>query len=493
MKNLLKSSFLLGGTELALVLISIVRSKYLAVNIGPFGLGLYGLMSSFILLITTFCGGWFGQAYIKFVAEYHYDKRRDRIEKMHSFAFTITCLLIPVFIALLFFYKTEIKSNFLSKEILDFHYAIFCSLFIVNSLKSVFAYYLNATMLIKETAKSKFLTTIIEFISIIVLVYCFNVTGFFVSILISGLISLFIFYFIAKNHIATKFDISTFKDPEAKRLAKYGSLNIFLLFLNNITQYAFRFLVLNLLNVASVGLLHATTSLATYLGILNRGADFTYVPTMSQNLSIDERNKVLNEYLRFNIVSSTIVCSGAILFSTELVRIFYTEKFSDMASFFFVFVIAHYLTVFVIAFQSIIIGTNNYKIHTSVVIVTNIIWIVTPIILMKQFGIMSIGIGLIIASIWSVAINFNFLRKQFGTKISQRVYMGIILSSAIFFISISSSYLTIISKVVVLSLECLPLIYILEKSEQKRLFSNPVFSRMQDLGASIYRSIKWHS
>ena len=50
MKQLLKTTAALSTTEVVLMVVALIKNKYLAVAIGPEGFGIYGLLLSFFNL-----------------------------------------------------------------------------------------------------------------------------------------------------------------------------------------------------------------------------------------------------------------------------------------------------------------------------------------------------------------------------------------------------------------------------------------------------------
>lgn len=469
MKSLIKSSAILGGAEIAIVIINIVRAKYLAITIGPEGLGVFSVLSSFFLLLSAFCGGWLSQAYIKYVAEFEKENKYQLVQKVHTFAFTIVVLLALIFTVTLLVFKEAIKINFLSQDILDHYYAIFLAVFLINSIKSIDEYYLNATQKVKETALAKFITVIVEVISIVFLVYFFSLIGFFVSLLISACTSLVVFKHYTSRNVKTTFSLKSFREKEAKDLTKVGSSNILLLFINNLSQYLYRYIILTYLSFSFVGLFHAANSLMGYLGVINRGANFSYGPIMCQNLTTNERNKALNDYLRFNLISGTIVSSSAMLFVNQAIVFFYSNKFVGLSEYAPYFILAQFLAGLVVAFQSIVVGANEYKVHTIVVIGTNILWIVIPLLFIKELGIASIPLGMVMASIWSILFNFLYTKKKFGIEISKVVLKSILISVAFLAMAFFVRNESISIKIMLLVLIVAAVTFMANRSERKKI------------------------
>jgi hypothetical protein len=106
-------------------------------------------------------------------------------------------------------------------------------------------------------------------------------TGYFLSILFSGIFSLFLYWKSTRGLVNTKFIFPNIKEQITIKLLKFGGVNFFLLIITNISEYFQRILVLTTLNIASVGLMQVANSILTYMGIANRGSLFYNDPKMS--------------------------------------------------------------------------------------------------------------------------------------------------------------------------------------------------------------------
>lgn len=465
MHKLLKSSFLMGSTEIALILINILRSKYLAVTIGPEGLGAYSILNSFFLMASAFCGGWFSVSYIKYVSKYYALNDKHKVDNIHNSAVIVTILFVLILAPILILYKDYIIRHYLSPEILDFHYGIFTAIFITTSFKYIYEYHLNATIKIKETIKAKIFTNITEFLSILIMVYFFNLIGFYLSLLISSIFGLIIFRFFTKTHLKQKIYINKSDLIESKEFVITGSKNIPLLFINNFSQYFFRVTILNSLNFASVGIFHAVNNLSTYIGIFTRGSNYSYIPNMNKEITNIERNNILNDYLRLNTSIGLILTTLSIFTFDFLIKLFFSKQFSTTEEFSHLFLIAQYLTIFVYALQAIILGINNYKSHFIVVIITNLIWIFFPLFFIDKMGLKSIAVSFIIANLWSILYNYFYLKNKIKIKIDLKVIVFTVLYISFIIIAVIIKKNSLFVKSSLLIFELFVISLLLKKNE----------------------------
>jgi O-antigen/teichoic acid export membrane protein len=435
LKQLVKSASLIGFTEVAMVVVSIVRNKYLAVTIGPEGFGVYSLLSSFFGFMSIFAGVWLATPTMKYISEYNSNNDKDSVQKVFDFSFVIVFFVATLITILFFVFAKVIKNAFLSPEVIFLHYALFAASYISTSLTSVFRSLFQAFKLIKKVVIIRIISNIFNLITVVILVYFFDLSGFFINILVSSLFLLFLFWRDGKNIVKVRIVKLNFKEQISKKILSFGSVNIFLGFINLFSEYLRRIVIIRYTNMSVLGLFQASFGLTKYLGVISDGANFYYVPKMSENMSMGERNKALNDYLRIILLSGSLFSVVAILFGRMAINILYAKSFLPLADVFYIFVIAQFLVSIQLGFQGIIVGMAKLRIHSVVTTITHILIVVIPLLLLKKYGLWAVGFGAVVASAQHILINFTYLRKRIGIKI--RLDNIILILMAVLFIGMS--------------------------------------------------------
>ena len=191
MKDIIKSSTLLGSTEVAVMAVSVVRAKYLAISIGPAGYGEYALLASFFTIVTAICGGWIARGTIKYIAEYRYKEDLSSVFKVFNYSISLALILGSIATLLIFVFHDFVRVHFLSPEIILWHFSLFTASFLATSLTSFFGWLMQGFLMVKQTALLKIYTSLFNLISIFAFVYFFELTGYFLSILVSAFFGLF--------------------------------------------------------------------------------------------------------------------------------------------------------------------------------------------------------------------------------------------------------------------------------------------------------------
>ncbi len=478
MKALAKSSALIGSTEVALTLVSIIRAKYLALSIGPEGYGEYSLLNSFFSVLTALCGGWIARGTIKYIAEYKQKSDLESVEKVHNISLSIVLLLGTLFTTLVLVFSEFVRVHFLSPEIVIWHYYLFAASFLVNSLTPFYAWLLQGFLMVKKTVFLRIYSTLFSFVSILVLVYLFELTGYFLSILFSGIFSLFLYWKSTRGLVNTKFIFPNIKEQITIKLLKFGGVNFFLLIITNISEYFQRILVLTSLNIASVGLMQVANSILTYMGIANRGSLFYNDPKMSQEITNDDRNKELNNYLRFNLLFGLPAALFIILYSKELISLLYSKDFTSLSPILFFFIVAQLIQFMLGGLHSVLLGKALLKVHSFVSVLSAALIVLIPYFFISEYGLGAIGAAILISNSISFLIDYFYLNRKIGICIFPNVLWLIIIGTIFITLSYPIQYNNIFIRSFYFCVLILFLVLTLSKNERLKL-KTAIFNKLQ--------------
>lgn len=409
----------MGSTQLSLIIVSIVRNKYLAINIGPEGFGLFSLLSSFFQLGDIIAGAGLGTATIKYISECNRNKDKEGVQNIFDFSFSVVFILAFIVTIIFILFYNFFKEVFLTDSVSFFYYVLFASSYFGTILSSVFISLLNGLILTNSMAKRKFFTSVFNLCSILVLVYFFQLTGFFLSILLTSIFSLYLFYLASIKVINVKFIRPKFSSSIAKKIMSFSFVDFFLIFINYGTTYLQRIIVVRVLDMSSLGIYSSALSFNKYLGVVSDGSLFYFFPKMSESLSTDERNKVLNDYFRLTIMPSVLISLFAILLGPYVIPLLFSSKFNELNKIFYVFVLAQFVLSVQTGYMYTVVGMAKLKIHTIATIIAHLIIVIIPFLFIQQFGVIILGIAMIVSSSIHILINSIYLYLGYKTHMSK--------------------------------------------------------------------------
>ena len=478
MKNLFRTTFAITATEIAIMFVALVKNKYLAINIGPEGFGIYGLLQSFFAFIAVFSGSWMAGGATKYIAQYDNQNDTSSVNKVYSFSISVTLFLCVTIVIILLVLQKTIISVFLDKEILKTYYILFSIAFIGNSIRPVALALLQGLQKVRSVVISRILISVFDVIVVVVLVFLFGLTGFFIGILLTSIFAgIFLFWQIHKES-GGKFLFPDFKDLITKNLMKFGSFNFFLVFISFGSIYLQRFIVAQYLDMTSVGLFFAGIAFIQYLGIFNKGAGFLYYPNMSRTMENKTRSDQLVRYFRYILLFNIPISVFAILFGKNLILLVYSKDFIPLSNTFYLFVLTHFLNSIGAVFMPVLLGMALLKRHAISSITGNLLKFLIIFLLIKQYGFYSLGIGLIAGTLVQVLMNYNFVNKKININISQNLIRLLVLSFITIFLSIIFKDSIVYCKLLIFLFTITSLCIFIKKAEWEKLLSFvPIINR----------------
>jgi len=471
MKDLVKNTAAVSTTEFLLIVVAIIRNKYLAVTIGPEGLGIYSLLNSFFGLFSVFVGTWLGAGTTKYIAEYSDKGESEKRNQVFSFAFIMVILTGFILTIIMIIFREFFISHFLSKDVLEVYYLLFAAGFIGMNLQPVLLSVLQGILQVKLVVKSRILISIIDVLLIISLVYLFHLLGFFIGILISILFSASILYFYVYKRCGFRFTTISFKKDIIKKMISFGGVSLLTGLFNLSSTYLQRFLLVNHMGINSVGIFQAGYSIMNHVGLINRGSSFHLFPTMSKKMDNYSRVKQLNEYLVFILLITIPISVAAILFGKIAIRILYSSEFLPLSSYLFWFILAQFVIIIMTSFQTTVVGMAKLKVNIIACFVIHSLWVVIPLFLIKKYGVASFPIGIIGGQLLGCSIYLLYLWKNIDFRFNKRVkglllFGIIVLLFSIFCRDIAITY-QIIFMLVVIGFT----ISFLSREERERIFA----------------------
>lgn len=398
MKNLLKSTLKIGTTEIALVLVGVLKNKYLAVTIGPEGYGLFSILDSFFNFFLIFAGGWLSTPVMKYVAEQRSQNNRENSKQILDFAFSVTLLSSLTFVAIFFLFSKFFINNLIDENVNFTYYSLFAASFLGTSLNSILQAYFQGMLMVNETIFRKIALRLFDVLSAVALVLLFGLTGFFINVLVVSFFGLFLFIY-KSNESKPKLKWPEFKNQLNLKVMQFGKLNLFIGVFNLISIHLQRIIVIRFLDILSLGLYRAANTFTNYLAIVGTSMQFVFNAQASEKISIDERNKRLNDYVKIMVLSSILLFVPGILFSDTIIHCLYSKKFLQLGPVLYVFIIAQYLLNIQLGIQANIVGLERFKIYTVVTLVAYLLVVIIPYFFLKEYGIKVLGYTIILTSI----------------------------------------------------------------------------------------------
>lgn len=329
-RQIVKATSLFGGVQFFQIIISIVRSKFVAILLGPSGMGVVGLLTSSTGLITGLTNFGLGTSAVKNISEATATNDNERI----STVILVMRRLLWV-TGLLGALVTLIISPLLSEftfgnkdYTLAFVWISITLLF--NQLSTGELVILQALRHLQNLAKANVYGSFVGLLITIPLYYKFGIEGIVPVIIITSFVTLFFSWYFAKKVKLENTSVSYTKTvAEGKSMMVMGFMISLSGLITLIAAYLLRIFINRTGNVADVGFYSAGfTIINTYVGMIFTAMGTDYYPRLSVVASDDEQCKqLINQQSEIALLILAPILIAFLIFVNWAIIILYSSQF----------------------------------------------------------------------------------------------------------------------------------------------------------------------
>lgn len=335
-RQIFKATSLFGGVQAYNVLISLIRVKFVAVFLGPLGMGIMNLLSIPIAFIGQLSGLGLGSSAVRDISQANSTGDEEKINRTLSvfrkwiWVTGIAGSLITLVLARQLSYWTFGNG--------DYCYA-FMALSVVlllNSLSSGYSTALQGMRKLRQLAKATIIGSTIGLLVSIPLYYYFRIKGIVPTIIIAAFTSLLLNWFFGRKIQGKRITLS-WKEiwHEGNGMVKLGILITLSSLISTLVSYLINIYVGHKGGIGQVGLYQAGFSITDkYVGLIFVAMATDYYPRLSG--VIHDHSKMKETVNQQAEIAMLILGPILILLMTTLplvVRLLYTSSFMPIIDF----------------------------------------------------------------------------------------------------------------------------------------------------------------
>lgn len=329
-KSIFKATSLFGGVQVYTILIQIIKSKVIAVLLGPLGVGIQGLYQSALDLVKQATSLGISQSAVRDVAEANGSGDIKRISR------TVTVLRKIVWftgllglIAVVVFSPLLSEASFGSKEyILPF--AFLSVILLLDQISAGQRVVLQGMRRLRDLAKATALGVTVSLFFSLPLYYLYGAKGVVPAMIVTSVVTLVVSWFYSRRVQIEKMVVSTKEViSEGKNMMVMGvSMS-----LSGVMAMGAAYLIRSLLRkwggVDEVGLFQAGFMIInSYVGLVFNAIATDYYPRLaSVNKDNDKCRDVVSKQGEISVFLLAPLLSVCILLMPVVIKILYTEQF----------------------------------------------------------------------------------------------------------------------------------------------------------------------
>jgi O-antigen/teichoic acid export membrane protein len=417
-KTIIKATGIFGFAQALKIVVSLIGSKFVAIFLGPVGIGTVGLLNNTISIIASVTSFGFTITGVREVSLAHSENDQIKFSK-RFIVLQRWSLLIGLLGALL----TIILSKLLSKWTFGtseyyFWFVILSVNFVFLSLTNSKISLLQGLRMIKPIAISSLISSVLITIVTIPIYYFFKFDGIVAVILFSSAISFLVNSYFTRNIKINKINISiveTFKSGIP--LIKMGFLLSINIIFGQICNYLIKLYlngngstaeILGLFEVSSVFLI-------SYVGLIFNAMGTDFYPRLT---AIQSDNSKVRELVNDQIEIGLLLITPAIAFlyfgAPLLIQVLYTKDFLGVLLIFKAALFAVIIKAIIWPLGFIILAKGENKLYFKQELLGDFLNISFTILLFHLLGLEGIGIATLINYIFYGFYVFRIVNKKFN-------------------------------------------------------------------------------
>ncbi len=424
-RQIFKATSLFGGVQVFQILISVVRSKLVAVLIGPAGMGIFGLLNSTTGFISALTNFGLGSSAVKNVAAATAEQNKTRV------SIVVSVLRKLVWITgLLGMLITIVLSPWLSK--LTFGNKDYTLAFIWISVTLLLRQLSSGQMVVLQglrkidyLAKANVTGSLIGLVISVPLYYIWRIDGIIPVIIASSITSTLLSWFYAKKTDVRSVKVTMSETlTEGKDMLKMG----FILSLSSLfsvgISYILKIYVSNVGGVEQVGLYTSGfTIINTYVGMIFTAMSTDYYPRLSavatDNIKVRE---TVNQQAEIAILILAPILSVFLIFIDPVVVLFYSYRFVPVSGMIHWAAIGIYFKAATWSIGTVLIAKGESRLFFWSEFIGNIYILVFNIIGYRLAGLEGLGISFLVTFIIYFIQIFVIVRLKYAFSFNREFY-----------------------------------------------------------------------
>lgn len=329
-RQIMKATSIFGGVQVFNIFISIIRSKFVAVLLGPTGMGIAGMLQATTGMITALTNFGLGTSAVKDVSAAYASGDKDRVSIV-----VVVFRRLVLITGLLGAIITLVCASWLSEITFgnkDYTWA-FIWLSVTLLLQQISAgqsVLLQGTRQIKSLAQSGMMGSVLGLITSVPLYYFFGLEGIVPAIIISAITTLALTWYYARKVEVTPIYVSKVRTiAEGKGMLKMGFMISLSGLISLAASYVVRLFISNTGGVDQVGLYNAGFAIInTYVGLIFTAMGTDYYPRLSAVAhNNNECRTVINQQAEIALLILSPIIMIFLVFINWVVLLLYSSQF----------------------------------------------------------------------------------------------------------------------------------------------------------------------
>lgn len=420
-KESLKATSLFGGVQIYNILILVIRTKFIALLLGPEGMGISNLFHSTTLTISTISGLGLPRSAVKNISESNVNKsKEDTLRVISVFRRLVWLTGLIGLVATLLLSPLLSQWTFGNKNY-TWGFAILSVTLLFQQITSGQTTVMQGLHKYQFMAKATVIGNTIGLFISVPLYYFWGIDAIVPVLVLTSVISmLFAIFYYRKIGIKTVPVSKLLMKTEGKDMITMGISLSFTSMVNTALGYFIIIFIERLGGIGDVGLFSAGFAIVnTYVGLVMSAMSTEYYPRLcSVNNEISRFNEAINNQLEIGFIILAPLISVFIIFSSIIIILLYSTKFLPAERMIYLAMFSTYFQMFSFCLSFSFIAKGDSKMFIINELTSDLYVIPTQLLGYYFYGLTGIGIAYVLNfGLYSLQV-FFISRYRYGVKIS---------------------------------------------------------------------------
>jgi PST family polysaccharide transporter len=345
-KDGIKATSLFGGVQVFIIIIGIIRSKIVAVLLGPSGMGFMGLLNSTITLISTYTNFGLATSAVREISvsnnlknENNVSRKICALKKIVWFTGIGGALICAIFSPLWSYVSFGNYDHWITFVILSITVLLTQLTLGRNAI-------LQGLRKYRYMARANVWGSTLGLILTVPLYYIWKMNAIVPCIILSGVIAFIWSNYYSGKAFNNKIKLSNREVfTEGRDMMKIGIFISLQGILSISCAYIVRIFISNVGSIAEVGLYTAAFAISTnYVGLIFNAMGTDYFPRLS-GVSHDPEafNRTINQQIEMCILLMAPIITIFIIFINPVIKLFYSSEFLSISSMLYLMIFGMFL------------------------------------------------------------------------------------------------------------------------------------------------------
>ena len=412
--QILKSSAIIGGSSILNIAIGIVRTKAMAILLGPSGVGLLGLYASITDLMINAAGMGVNNSGVRQIAEAAGSDDTKSIARTATVLRRVSIILGLLGAVLLILFSRPVSNFTFGNEQYAFAISLLSLVVFFRIVSDGQGALIQGLRRISDLAKMGILGSLFGTIISITVIYFFRIECVAPSlVLIAAMGALTSWWYSRKINIQTPLISASQLGHESAALLKLGFAFMVSGLMMSGAAYVVRLIVIRMVSFDAAGLYQSAWALGgLYVGIILQAMGSDFYPRLTAIAKNNkECNRIVNEQAHVSVLLAGPGIIATLTFAPLIIELFYSSKFEGAVEILRWLCLGMALRVISWPMGFIIIAKNARNLFIFSELAWTVVYLGLAWVCVSSFNLNGAGIAFFVSYIFHVLMIYLIVRQ----------------------------------------------------------------------------------